>query len=115
METTALKFNLSPGRTITGGEETQKAKAKDGVGVCVGGGGGGIVRKWVISLLYLSQLPSSYKEALRSYLHHHPTRALLNHHRKQPTACSGNHYRREQFFHLAPSCFKVLAGTAPSL
>lgn len=31
-----------------------------------------IVRKGVISLLYFSQLLSSYKEALRSYLHHHP-------------------------------------------
>lgn len=57
METTALRFNLSPGRTITAGKETQKAKAKEGVGVCVGRGGGGIVRKWVMSLLYLSQLP----------------------------------------------------------
>ena len=35
-----------------------------------------------------------YEEALRSYLHHYPTRALLTHHRKQPTACSGTHYRR---------------------
>lgn len=116
METRALRFNLSPGRTITGGKEIQKAKAKEGIGVCVGRGADGIVRKGVISLLYFSQLPSSHKEALRSYLHHHPTRALLNHHRKQPTACSGKHYRREHFFHLAPSCFsKVLAGTAPSL
>ncbi|KAM7232062.1 hypothetical protein CapIbe_016823 [Capra ibex] len=56
------------------------------------------------------QLPSSYKEALRSYLHHHPTRALLNHHRKQPTACSGKHYRKEHFFHLAPSCFSKEVG-----
>ena len=39
METTALRFNLSLGRTITGGE-TQKAKAKERAGVCVGGGGG---------------------------------------------------------------------------
>ena len=61
METTALRFNLSPGRTITGGEETQKAKAKEGAGVCVGGGGGGVVGKWVMSLLYLSQLPSTMR------------------------------------------------------
>lgn len=45
METRALRFNLSPGRTITGGKEIQKAKAKEGIGVCVGRGADGIVRK----------------------------------------------------------------------
>lgn len=34
METRAPRFNLSPGRTITGGKEIRKAKAKEGIGVC---------------------------------------------------------------------------------
>lgn len=50
-----------------------------------------------------------YKEALRSYLHHHPTRALLTHHRKRQLLAQGNTIGEGA---VLPSCpFLLLQGT----
>lgn len=50
VQPTAPRLSLSPGRSITRGEETQKAetKRKD---VCTGGWRGWCVRKWLKPLL----------------------------------------------------------------